>query len=116
MANINKIGDMIEQDNKWIKFESGEKRVLKFDQTQEPTRIEGEYEGRPTLRYEFKVLDLTTNTDKLWAVSKTVAMQLRDYFAEEYYLLKIQRNGTGLNTKYQIMPAQSNPDDHGGEE
>jgi len=116
MANINEIGNMIEEDNKWIKFESGETKVLQFNPSLAPERVEGEYQGRKSTRYEFQVTDLSTNQGKLWTVSKTVASMLRDYFQEEYYTLKIKRNGTGLDTKYQIMPAQKSVDDHGGEE
>ena len=103
MANINKIGDMIEQDNKWIKFESGDKKVLKFYQEEEPKRIEGDYQGTPTIRYEFKVLDLSTNTDKLWAVGKKVASQLRDYSAEEKLRAAQQFNFFGESTN--VAPA-----------
>jgi hypothetical protein len=102
--NMDEIDKQIEADTKWITFNAGDKKTLKFDPSKPIQKVESTYEGNPTVRYELSVVDVNTGTEKSWTVSRTLLQQLNDYIKEEIYTLTIQRHGTGKETRYMIKP------------
>ena len=64
------------------------------------------------LRHSFIVYDLGDNTIKTWTVSNTVALSVKNIW-ESYngdlsdVDLEIKRTGTGLNTKYAVVPVKT---------
>lgn len=68
------------------------------------------------LRHAFVVYDLGDDTVKVWAVSNTVALTVKNIW-ESYggdlseVDLDIKRTGTGLNTKYAVVPKKTKYND-----
>lgn len=64
------------------------------------------------LRHSFVVYDLNENQVKTWSVSNTVALSIKNIW-ESYggnldeVDLKIKRTGTGLSTKYSVVPVKT---------
>lgn len=64
------------------------------------------------LRHSFIVFDMTDNAIKTWTVSNTVALSVKNIW-ESYggdlseVDLEIKRTGTGLSTKYAVVPVKS---------
>lgn len=102
--NMAEIDAEIDKDSKYVTMSSGDKKTFKFDPTLPIDKVESVFEGKPTIRYQLRVLDVNTGTTKLWTVSKTLLQQINDYVKEEIYTLTIQRKGTSTETRYMIKP------------
>jgi hypothetical protein len=102
--DMKNIENEIEKDSLFVNLQSGDKRVFKFDPTQQVDAVESVYEGKKTIRYRVRVFDVNTQTMKYWTVSRRLLEQINDYVKEEIYTLAITRKGTKTDTRYIIIP------------
>jgi hypothetical protein len=102
--NMSEIEKEIDKDSLYVKMEAGDKKTLRFNENDEIEKIESEFEGKKSLRYRLKVVDVNTGTKKSWTVSRTLLEQINDYVKEGIYTLGFTRKGTGKSTRYVIIP------------
>ena len=92
-------------------MQPGEKTVLEFLPQFGPVMKDFDGDGiAETLRYEYNVIDLNNKADgyKPWDVSKTWSVEI-DYFLKQgNHILKVERTGSGMKTKYHFSPVVSN--------
>lgn len=85
-------------------LQPGEKFVGLFDpEKMEP--VENEYDGKKVERILYLVKDPNTGQERPWPVSKRTSEQIDVFLSEGHNLLKIQRLGSGKDTRYNIFPA-----------
>jgi hypothetical protein len=94
-----------DENSKYTKIQPGEKVIWLFNaESIEP--IEQEFDGKKVQRFQYVVVD-PNNPDKerFWTANKTTSEQIDAYLNEGQTLLKVQRIGSGRDTRYNIMPA-----------
>jgi hypothetical protein len=92
-------------NSKYVKFQDGEKKVLRFDTTKEPTMSESRvYEGK--INWDFSVYDteVSNYVEKIWSASKETAKKVVALLKIGYTVLEVERIGTGRNTTYRVRP------------
>jgi len=62
-------------------------------------------DGKKVRRFQYAVTDPNSSQEKIWPVSKRASEQIDAFLIEGHTLLKIQRIGSGKETRYHIMPA-----------
>ena len=67
--------------------------------------VEKEFDGKKVQRFQYTVKDPNTSQEKYWTVSKRTSEQIDAFLSEGHDLLKIQRFGSGKDTRYQIIPS-----------
>ena len=67
--------------------------------------VEQEFDGKKVQRFEYTVKDPNTGREKYWVVSKRTSEQVDAFLIEGHNLLKIQRLGSGNDTRYNILAA-----------
>jgi hypothetical protein len=92
------------KDSKYIKFEDGETKTLKFDTTKKPEREESKkYAGK--INWKFSVVEPSISLDtKDWSTSAKVAGAIVEELRKGYTVLDIERFGSGTDTRYKIRP------------
>jgi hypothetical protein len=68
--------------------------------------VEQEFDGKKVQRFQYTVKDPNTDQEKYWIVSKRTSEQVDAFLIEGHNLLKIQRLGSGNDTRYNIFPAE----------
>jgi hypothetical protein len=84
-------------------LQAGEKFAGLFD----PEKVEPEekeFDGKKVQRFRYTVKDPNTGQEKYWSVGKRVSEQIDAFLSEGHNLLKIQRLGSGTETRYNIFP------------
>jgi hypothetical protein len=104
--NLKRNAELRDKDNKFIKLEPNEKRVLEFD----PEKIEqavADFNGKKSQRYRYAVTDPNSGSklEKWLEVGKRTSEEIDGYLREGHTLLKIQRFGSGKDTRYHVTPA-----------
>jgi hypothetical protein len=110
MSTSKSIFDVIEEEaakqTNYVKIESGQKVLLKFD----PAKIsivENEFQGKKTKRVMYKVIDPNDPfNEKEFKIGFNHAKQLNALLKAGLYLIVVERNGTGLGTKYTFAPGE----------
>jgi hypothetical protein len=94
-----------DENSKYAKIQPGEKVVWLFDaENIEP--VEQEFDGRKVQRFQYLVVDPDNpSKERLWTANKITSEQIDAYLNEGQTLLKIQRIGSGTDTRYNIMAA-----------
>ena len=104
IENLQRNAELREKDSKFLTIQPNQKIVLKFDAEKiEPT--ESELDGKKVRRFQYVVTDPDSSLEKIWPVSKRTSEQIDAFLIEGHTLLKIQRVGSGKETRYHIMPA-----------
>jgi hypothetical protein len=88
-----------------VKFQDGEKKVLRFDTTKAPVRGESKiYTGK--INWEFVVYDtqLSEFDAKTWTANKETAKKVVAELKKGYTVLEIERDGSGRDTRYRVRP------------
>ena len=67
--------------------------------------VEQEFDGKKVQRFEYTVKDPNTGQEKYWIVSKRTSEQVDAFLIERHNLLKIQRLGSGNDTRYNLLAA-----------
>lgn len=102
--NLERIAELRQNQSPYIKLEPSEKRILRFNAEKiEP--VERDFNGTKTLRFQYSVTDPNEGSDskeRFLTVSKRTSEEIDAYLVEGKTLLRIQRFGTGKDTRYGI--------------
>ena len=105
--NLRRNDESREKSSKFIKLQHNEKRILKFDPEkieQRETDFNGK--GRKTTRYVYAVIEPNNGgQEKVLEVGKRTSEEIDSHLSEGHTLLKVQRFGLGLDTRYHVIPA-----------
>jgi integrase len=87
------------------KIQPGEKVVWLFNaENIEP--VEQEFNGRKVQKFQYAVVDPNKpSQEKYWTANKVTSEQIDAFLNEGHSILKIQRIGSGTDTRYNIMAA-----------
>jgi len=104
--NLQKNAELRQKDNKFIKLQPSEKRILQFN-PEKIEQVQAEFNGKKSQRYRYTVTDPNngSNQEKYLEVGKRTSEDIDAYLSEGKTLLKIQRFGLGKDTRYHITPA-----------
>ena len=104
--NLQKNAELRQKDNKFIKLQPSEKRILQFN-PEKIEQVQAEFNGKKSQRYSYTVTDPNngSNQEKYLEVGKRTSEDIDAYLSEGKTLLKIQRFGLGKDTRYHITPA-----------
>jgi len=102
--NFNEFELQQKKDSKYIKFEDGETKNLKFDTSKKPEREEStKYPGK--INWRFSVIEPSVSLDKKdWSTNAKVARSIVEELRKGYTVLDIERFGSGTDTRYKITP------------
>ena len=100
-----KIREDKDENSKYAKILPGEKVIWLFNaENIEP--VEQEFDGRKVQKFQYAIVDSNKpGPERYWTANKTTSEQIDAYLSEGHSLLKIQRIGTGTDTRYNIMSA-----------
>jgi hypothetical protein len=101
--NLQKNAEIRRRDSKFVKMQSGEKRVFQFD-PERIEQVEAEFNGKKSIRFRYAVKEDGTDTEQYFEVSKRTSEDIDSFLMEGITRLKIQRSGSGTDTRYLIMP------------
>jgi hypothetical protein len=96
--------ELRQRDNKFIKIEPGEKKVLQFD-PERIEQVEAEFNGKKSMRFRYTVKEEGSDQEKYLEVGKRTSEDIDSFLMEAVYILKVQRFGSGTDTRYHIIPA-----------
>jgi hypothetical protein len=103
--NLQKNAELRQKDNKFIKLQPSEKRVLQFN-PEKIEQVEAEFNGKKTMRYRYTVTEPDNKSqEKYLEVGKQTSEEIDSHLSEGHMLLKIQRFGLGKDTRYHVIPA-----------
>ena len=103
--NLQRNAESRQKDNKFVKIEPSEKKILQFN-PEKIEQVEAEFNGKKSQRYRYSVLDPNnSNQEKYLEVGKRTSEDIDAYLSEGKTLLKIQRFGLGKDTRYHVTPA-----------
>jgi hypothetical protein len=103
-TNLQRNAELREKDNIYFSPQPGEKSIWIFD-AEKVEPVEKEFEGKMVQRFQYTIKDPNTGQEKYWTVSKRTSEQIDAYLSEGHRILKVQRIGSGKDTRYNIMPA-----------
>ena len=102
--NLQKNAELRQKDNKFIKLQPGEKRVLLFN-PEKIQQVEAEFSGRKTMRYRYTVTEPNSeDQEKYLEVGKQTSEEIDSHLSEGHMQLKLQRFGLGKDTRYHVIP------------
>lgn len=106
--NLKRNAELREKDNKFIKLQPSEKRVLEFN-PEKIEQVEAEFSGKKTQRYRYTVTDPNNDNkqEKCLEVGKRTSEDIDGYLREGHTLLKIQRFGLGTVPRYTFLAEPS---------
>jgi hypothetical protein len=101
--NLKRNAELRDKDNKFIKLEPSEKRVLEFN-PEKIEQVEAEFNGKKSQRYRYTVTDPNNGSkqEKYLEVGKRTSEDIDAYLVQGHTLLKIQRFGLGKDTRYHV--------------
>ena len=102
--NLRRNEELRRRSSPVVILQSGEKLAGLFD----PEKVEPEekeFDGKKVQRFRYSFTDPNTGQERYWSVGKRVSEQIDAFLSEGHNLLKIQRLGTGKDTRYNIFPA-----------
>ena len=67
-------------------------------------RLEKVFDGKHVQRFQYVITDPNTGQEKYWEVSRRILEQINAFLSKGHTLLKIQRFGSGIDTRYNIFP------------
>lgn len=104
--NLARNAESRQKDSKFIKLQPNEKRVYKFN-PEMIEQVETEFNGKKSLRYRYTVIDSSngTNQQRYLDVGKRTSEDIDAYLNEGKTVIKIQRFGLGIDTRYHVASA-----------
>ena len=103
--NLQRNAELRNKDSKFFNPQPGEKSIWMFN-AEKIQPVEKEFDGKKVQRFQYDIKDPNNpDYEKYWTVSKRTSEQIDALLSEGHSLLKIQRIGTGKETRYNIMPA-----------
>ena len=105
--NLQRNAELRNKDSKFFNPQPGEKSIWLFN-AEKIQPVEKEFDGKKVQRFQYVIQDPNNpEYEKYWTVSKRTSEQIDAFLSEGHRLLKIQRIGTGKETRYNIMPSAS---------
>ena len=107
LENLKRNEDQRRKQKQWFSIQPGEKTVLEFLPEFGPVMKDFDGDGvAETLRYEYRVVDVNNKADgpKPWDVSKTWSVEIDYLLKQGHHILKVERAGSGMKTKYHFTP------------
>jgi hypothetical protein len=102
--NLQRNAEVRQRDNKFIKLQSGEKKILQFF-PEKIEQVEAEFNGKKTMRFRYTVMEEGSNQEKSLEVGKKTSEEIDSFLMETTTKLKVQRFGSGIDTRYHVIPA-----------
>ena len=98
--------ELRQRDSKFIKIGPGEKKVLTFN-PEEIEQVEAEFNGKRSMRFRYTVIEEGngSSVEKYLEVGKRTSEDIDSFFLEGVSKLKVQRFGSGTDTRYHILAA-----------
>ena len=97
--------ELRQKDNKFIKIEPGQKKILKFN-PEKIEEVEAEFNGKKSLRFRYTVIEEGgTDQEKYLGVGKRTSEDIDAFLMEGATRLKVQRFGAGTDTRYHVTSA-----------
>jgi hypothetical protein len=97
--------ELRQKDKKFIKLQSGEKKILQFS-PEKKEQVEAEINGKKNMRFRYTVIEEGGgNQEKYLEVGKRTSEDIDSFLAEGATKLKVQRFGSGTDTRYHILAA-----------
>lgn len=96
--------ELRQRDNKFIKIEPGQKKILKFN-PEKIEQVEAEFNGKKSMRFRYTVIEEGSNStdqEKYIEVGKRTSEDIDAFLAEGATRLKVQRFGSGTDTRYHV--------------
>ena len=94
--------ELRQRDNKFIKIEPGEKKVLTFN-PEKIEQVEAEFNGKKSMRFRYTVTGEGNSDEKYLEVGKRTSEDIDSFLMEDLTKLKVQRFGSGTDTRYHII-------------
>jgi hypothetical protein len=94
--------ELRQRDNKFIKVSPGEKKVLAFN-PEKIEQVEAEFNGKKSMRFRYTVMEDGNSDEKYLEVGKRTSEDIDSFLAEGATKLKVQRFGSGTDTRYHII-------------
>jgi hypothetical protein len=94
-----------QQSSKFVKLQPGEKKILTFV-PEKTEQVQAEFNGKKSLRFRYTVREDGSSEDqeKYFEVSKRTSEDIDTFLMEGHTKLKINRSGSGVDTRYLIVP------------
>jgi hypothetical protein len=103
--NLQRNAEVRQRDNKFIKLQSGEKKILQFF-PEKIEQVEAEFNGKKSMRFRYTVIEEgSSNEEKYLEVGKRTSEEIDSFLMEGTTKLKVQRFGSGIDTRYHVIPA-----------
>jgi hypothetical protein len=103
--NLQRNAEIRQRDNKFIKLQPGEKKILRFF-PEKIEQVEAEFNGKKSMRFRYTVVEEGGSTqEKYLDVGKRTSEEIDSFLLEGTTKLKVQRFGSGIDTRYHIIPA-----------
>lgn len=103
--NLQRNAEVRQKDNKFIKLQSGEKKILQFF-PEKIEQVEAEFNGKKSMRFRYTVIEEdSSNQEKYLEVGKRTSEEIDSFLMEGTTKLKVQRFGSGIDTRYHVIPA-----------
>lgn len=96
--------ELRQRDSKFIKIEPGEKKVLQFN-PEKVEQVEAEFNGKKSMRFRYTVIEEGISQEKYLEVGKRTSEDIDSFLLEGVSKLKVQRFGSGTDTRYHILAA-----------
>jgi hypothetical protein len=102
--NLQCNAELRNKDNKFFNPQPGEKSIW-INDAEKIQPVEKEFDRKKVQRFQYIIQD-PNNSDyeTYWTVGKRTSEQIDVFLSEGHSLLKIQRIGSGKETRYNIMP------------
>jgi hypothetical protein len=102
--NLQRNAEVRQRDNKFIKLQPGEKKILYFF-PEKIEQVEAEFNGKKSMRFRYTVIEEGTTQEKYLEVGKRTSEEIDSFLMEGTTKLKVQRFGSDVDTRYHIIPA-----------
>src|SRR5918999_2270331 len=98
--------ELRQRDSKFIKIGPGEKKVLTFN-PEKIEQVEAEFNGKKSMQFRYTVIEEgnSSNEEKYLEVGKRTSEDIDSFLLEGVSKLKVQRFGSGTDTRYHILAA-----------
>ena len=90
--------------SKFLTLKPGEEFCKLFDRKR-MIPVDKVFDGKHVQRFQYVVTDPKTGQEKCWEVSMMTSEQINAFLNKAHNLLKVQRIGSGFDTRYTIYPA-----------
>jgi hypothetical protein len=103
--NLQRNAEVRQRDNKFIKLQPGEKKILQFF-PEKIEQVEAEFNGKKCMRFRYTVIEEgNSDQEKYLDVGKRTSEEIDSFLMEGTTKLKVQRLGSGIDTRYHVIPA-----------